>query len=178
MKKVTFLYYLLSINRIMRYQDYNCRNLSRFLYPVEVSLFNSKDIIDIAIRNIYGNIEDELCITQKNKKISFYSKETSFKVLYRKIAYDLLKNYGGKTPSRNKIIKDILIMLNISREIRRRMYNRIVVNNNGNGLMLMESDNDGINDFFNFTDNNFFFTNWGEINLYNLLLKRELRKVY
>lgn len=95
----------------MRYQDYNCRNLSRFLYPVEVSLFNSKDIIDIAIRNIYGNIEDELCITQKNKKISFYSKETSFKVLYRKIAYDLLKNYGGKTPSRNKIIKDILIML-------------------------------------------------------------------
>ncbi|WGE56890.1 antiviral reverse transcriptase Drt3b [Actinobacillus equuli] len=115
--------------------------------------------------------------------LRYFENNERYEALKSDIVEEITKSFKDQDhilsdSEKTHLFLDFMFCPYISREIRRRMYNRIVVNNNGNGLMLMESDNDGINDFFNFTDNNFFFTNWGEINLYNLLLKRELRKVY
>ncbi|AUI66490.1 MULTISPECIES: antiviral reverse transcriptase Drt3a [Glaesserella] len=100
----------------MRYQDYNHHTLSRFFYPIEISSFNGqsdkkKIIIETAIKNLYGKVEDNFYITLMNKKVVFYSHDLSFNILYRKITGDLLKLYESRTPSRNEIIKSLLSVL-------------------------------------------------------------------
>lgn len=101
----------------MKNQDYNRKTLSKFFYRAEISSFSNKEdkkvVIDTAINNIYEKVVDNLHITKRNNKISFYSDNLSFKILYRKITRDLLSKYGDevKTPSRNRLVKGLLAIL-------------------------------------------------------------------